>query len=261
MDIFIPKSIVCINPNAFSGINISILEIAEGITQIDPYAFSGASIQSNLVLPQSLKTIGQEAFRNALGIHEINIDFPQGLEYIGKNAFSGIASTKIALSGNSLTVDDGAFGQSMYLKELTIDPGVTAIGKDCFRLELANTTWRRMSVDMSGAADLVEIKPNAFKDGDDTRQFVLPTGKAWYTYTGTPADAGTSTPVAVTSDLTKGYVALNATGMAAPQAASPDAGTTVYDLTGRRVTTDTDALPRGAYIVKQGSRTTKILVK
>mgnify|MGYP004678329095 CR=1 FL=1 len=71
--------------------------IPNGVQTISAYAFYHAWLR-NVVIPESVRTIGTEAFWNASTLKEVRI--PAGVESIGKGAFSSCYSLV------SITVDD-----------------------------------------------------------------------------------------------------------------------------------------------------------
>lgn len=71
--------------------------IPNGVQTISAYAFYHAWLR-NVVIPESVRTIGTEAFWNASTLKEVRI--PAGVESIGKGAFSSCYSLA------SITVDD-----------------------------------------------------------------------------------------------------------------------------------------------------------
>ncbi len=88
--------------------DIKKVEIAEGITRIGAYAFSGCSGLTFMTIPESVTNIGSNAFSGCTNITSLNI--PEGVTSIGGNAFSGCTN----------------------ITSLNIPEGVTYIGENAF---------------------------------------------------------------------------------------------------------------------------------
>ncbi len=67
------------------GIDLIILEIPEGVTEIEPEAYFAREDIGKVVLPSTVKKIGKSAFQECVNLSEIN--FPQGLVEIEDFAF------------------------------------------------------------------------------------------------------------------------------------------------------------------------------
>ena len=105
------------------------LIIPDGIEEIGPKAFDGCSFLLQVVLPNSLKVIHEQAF-NYTGLQCVEI--PEGVEIIGLGAFGNTRSlTHISLPNSLRIIETGAFGASA-LKSIYIPEGVTTIGLGAF---------------------------------------------------------------------------------------------------------------------------------
>lgn len=163
--VYIPGSVKTIFMGAFYDYcNLQRVVMEEGIETIGDYAFScdGNGVLSEIILPDTLTTIGSEAFANT-SLSEIRI--PKNVTKIGEEAFafndpqsivvdegntayhsSGnclieTASKKLILGcGNSIIPDDGsvtsigvsAFADCDLLTSITIPEGITSIGSGAF---------------------------------------------------------------------------------------------------------------------------------
>ena len=105
--------------------------VVGGVTQIDDYAFAGATI-ATVTLPSSARTIGDYAFESS---RLTSVTLPDSLETIGSWAFSNASSlTRVDLGGTS-TVSDNAFLNDRALTEVNMRPELgrlTAVGDDAF---------------------------------------------------------------------------------------------------------------------------------
>ena len=138
------------------------LEIKEGITSIGENGFHGEANYDNygllksVKLPNSLITIGDEAFYGQYGLEEI--EFGTGVEEIGQQAFMGCVNIETLDIPDTVTIiGTGAFEYCTSLKEITIPKNVTTLYnndrgreygafKDCTALTKVNilgklTSW------------------------------------------------------------------------------------------------------------------------
>ncbi len=98
--------------------------IPEGVSSIAPHAFStDDSILEEVVLPESLKSIDEEAFLNCRKLTKINI--PSALTYIGENAFShcNLKFSKLEIPRGVKELLEGTFSGS-EIDELFIPSSV-----------------------------------------------------------------------------------------------------------------------------------------
>ncbi len=123
------------------------------VTQIGVKAFYQDSIET-IVIPSSIKTIGELAFWGTKGLY--NIIIPDGVVSIGNSAFSSLNGTEsiviadsvteigeyafayleelvsIKLSNNLTYIPKGAFWGCDIIEEINIPDGVTGIGVSAF---------------------------------------------------------------------------------------------------------------------------------
>ena len=82
----------------FMQITFSSLTIEPGLEEIGEGAFYNSSIwsyQAELVIPESVKTIGKEAFQYLSGVSKLALTLPSTLTSIGDDAFGGFTSGKL----------------------------------------------------------------------------------------------------------------------------------------------------------------------
>jgi len=85
----------------------------------------------NLILPEGLSSIGDQAFDGCTALTQINL--PEGLTSIGDLAFSGCTSlTQINLPEGLTYIDDYAFYGCTSLREINLPDSLTSIGKYAF---------------------------------------------------------------------------------------------------------------------------------
>ena len=126
--------------------------IPQGIVEIGPYAFSATPIK-RIVLPDSMKTIGDSAFKFCMNLHDIEIsegvisigncafegcsglsqlDLPESITYIGERAFCDCIFQNIELPSGISSVEQGLFWNCSRLDKITIPDGVISIGDSAF---------------------------------------------------------------------------------------------------------------------------------
>lgn len=103
----------------------------KAVTQILPSAFSGAYNLTEIVLPDTLKSIGNSAFFNCGNLIKINI--PSGVEVISNQAFAYCSSLEeITLSDNLNFIGEKAFRDCSKLTSIVIGEKVSYIGEYAF---------------------------------------------------------------------------------------------------------------------------------
>ena len=108
---------------------VEVINIAEGITTIDNQAFKNCPNLKKITLPDSLTTIGDNAFSNS-GIHEITI--PKGVTEIGNRAFYESELTKFVDQGNFSEIKNSSFMNCKLLKEVILSNNIKKIGTSAF---------------------------------------------------------------------------------------------------------------------------------
>ena len=123
--------VVSIQQNAFRGSRISGLTINNGIETIEPYAFAECVLlQSDVVIPASVKTIGNYAFWKS-GITSLRLN--EGLTTIGTCAFEQSAIHGVLIIPNSVTtIYNNAFSSCYYLTEITLSENVSVLNNSVF---------------------------------------------------------------------------------------------------------------------------------
>ena len=140
--IIIPNSVTSIAPNAFSGCSsLTSIKVENDNPQYDSRKDCDAIIETSsnsliigckeTVIPNSVTSIGDEAFMNCIGL--VSIDIPNSVTSIGSSAFyncSGLTSIDIP---NSVTrISFRAFRGCSCLTSVTIPNSVTSIDVDAF---------------------------------------------------------------------------------------------------------------------------------
>ena len=117
--------------NAFAGQSgVSNVIIPNSIVTIGKSVFKGSSMTS-VILPNGLKKIDDFAFQDCVDLREINI--PESVEWIGNGAFAGCTSLKeVKLPEGVTSIGYSAFTGCTNLTSVTIPDSVTSIGNSAF---------------------------------------------------------------------------------------------------------------------------------
>ncbi|MBQ9880030.1 MAG: leucine-rich repeat domain-containing protein [Clostridia bacterium] len=122
-----PHHNVIIENDLFTG----IVEIPEGTTKIDDYAFCGIQNLLGVTIPDSITSIGDYAFFGCSGLSNINY-LPDSISSIGYCAFSGAGITSINIPDNVDFIDKYTFSCCKELSEVKFGSGVTSIPEQAF---------------------------------------------------------------------------------------------------------------------------------
>ena len=110
---------------------IGKIVIEEGVTSICHGAFSGCKTLKTVVLPESLKVIGGNAFSFCRQLTDINLEH---VTEIKDYAFSDCALTELIIPRGITKINSGAFNSCRYLKNIVWHDGITEIGAFAFDL-------------------------------------------------------------------------------------------------------------------------------
>ena len=126
---------------AYFGPSLQHLEFGNTVTAIPNYLVSGdlGRVENEIILPQSLQTIGKYAFSNGPNgtIYDIvlrnqkKLVIPNNVVSIGECAFASNYISQIVLSDNLKEIEKNAFANNC-IQELTISQNVTVIDKTAF---------------------------------------------------------------------------------------------------------------------------------
>ena len=142
----VPSCVKTIGDGCFRDcINMKSAVIEDGVEKIGAYAFYSfvviwgeddieaeyySSLES-LVLPDSVKYIGESAFLDTLLSGELKL--PASLQYLGESAFSGCSSLTSMTIGNSVTsIGNSVFNGCTALTTIIIPNSVASIGSFAF---------------------------------------------------------------------------------------------------------------------------------
>ncbi len=99
------------------------------VTAIDDFMFLGRVYITSITIPDSIKTIGKQAFDDC-GI--TSIDLPDGLTSIGNYAFANTKLASINLPNSVTSIGEGAFSNCSQLASINLPNSVTYLGEYVF---------------------------------------------------------------------------------------------------------------------------------
>ena len=100
------------------GVLTTQVEIPEGVTSINAYAFYNWRNLTKVELPSSVTNIGSYAFYGCSGLERI--EFPENLSAIGSYAFYGCGLTDVSIPPNMPIIGERAFGGCGNLKSMEL---------------------------------------------------------------------------------------------------------------------------------------------
>lgn len=107
--------------------SIATLTFVEGSKTVPGWVSNLSDSLTSVVLPDSVTTIAEEAFRNCTHLKEVTI--PDGVTTIGKSAFCGCSGLEsITIPNQVTTIGDYAFQNCAGLQTLTVSDSVREMG-------------------------------------------------------------------------------------------------------------------------------------
>ncbi len=126
------------------------------VEEIAKYAFYRNRIAGEIVIPDSVKTIGDAAFRGSLNATAITLG--ASVETIGNWAFGYSEKvTAVNLNSGLKTIGFWAFGHDKALTEVVIPEGVTSIGAGAFGATAVSAVTIPYSVEYIGTDIFAEV--------------------------------------------------------------------------------------------------------
>ena len=111
--------------------SLSNIVVPNSVISIGDRAFSCCSSLSNIVIPDSVNSIGDYAFSGCSSLSSIVI--PDSVTDIGNDAFSHCSSlSNIVVSNSVISIGNGAFSGCSSLSNIVIPDSVTDIGNGAF---------------------------------------------------------------------------------------------------------------------------------
>lgn len=231
---------VYFNRNLFEG----VLNIPDGVSSIGR-SFCGLKSLKNINFPGDglLISIGDQAFGNVTGLTEVRI--PSSVRSVG-SAFSGCENlTSVTLSEGLEDMGNEMFYRCTSLKEITIPSTVRSIGHNTFMSCRNITEIKSLSV-VPPVCNIV----SGMTPFDDFRSRAT---------LRVPADAIEAYRKAAGWNRFANIVALDGSSGIETVEGDEKAEVEYFNLQGQRV--PSDLLDKGIYIVRRGSKVSKVYVK
>jgi hypothetical protein len=148
----------------------NILMIPEGVEEIAAGALKGKTNLYKVILPASLKTIGDEVFSDCAALQEVAFAKKAQLTAIGQSAFANCVNLKELKLPDSVTViQKSAFMNGRSLQKVILPAGVTRIEEATF----ANCP-ALAPAGMKIGKQVEYIGPHAFNDCEGLKGVKIP---------------------------------------------------------------------------------------
>lgn len=113
------------------GLKENEVKINNDTTTICDYAFSGCEKLENIIIPEGVKSIGNNAFSNCIKL--VSISIPNTVEYLGYSVFYNCTNLKdVKLSSELKEIEPASFEQCIALESLIIPNKVKKISVGAF---------------------------------------------------------------------------------------------------------------------------------
>lgn len=142
-ELTIPASVTNMGECVFEGMNAGTIRLNAAISDLPEGTFRNCGAE-NIILPETLETIGKEAFVNAGNVIELTL--PESLRTIESGAFAGTSCSFISASENFKFENSGLFsadGKTLYClrhsmdaTDITIPEGVETV--DAYAIDCRN---------------------------------------------------------------------------------------------------------------------------
>ena len=167
-ELTIPNSVTTMESITHGSLNESSVEkliFEEGRVKIPAYAAKGASKITEVIIPESVTTIGNSAFSRT-GF--IDFTIPSHIVSVGNNLFSGCAALKSVTWSEKLTsIPDGTFSGATALDTIVLPNNLLSIDKDAFE-----NCDSLVTIDIP--ASVTTISAGAFSECDMLESIELP---------------------------------------------------------------------------------------
>ena len=220
-------------------------EIPATVKTIEADAFSECRGLTSVTIPNSVTAIGSYAFAVCENLRSITI--PNSVTTIGSSVFwicRGL--TSVTIPNSVTTIGDQAFGGCRSLISVTIPNSVTTIGTRAFR------NCSSLEKIYYGAIDPIEAPEDVFSDYDKPMLYV----------NASAMDRIRSTVPWSLFKKVETYDSSAVDGITADSSAiNYAADYEVYNLNGLKVSENLNSLTPGLYIVRQGTKVKKVMVR
>ena len=134
-------------------------------------AFQGANKLTSMDIPNTVETIGQEAYRNMKGLVTVNFQTPSKVKELKADVFRACDKLKEVVLPASITEIAAAFYECGELEKITIPEGskLKTIKASAFA-----TNKKLKNFNIEGSCDLETIESNAFANAEKLESFNFP---------------------------------------------------------------------------------------
>lgn len=145
----------------------SELLLPNSLKTIGGRAFQGCNLQGKLILPNSLESIGRAAF-NVSGKFSGDLIIPEKVTKLGESTFGGASFTGCLVLNNVVELGRGCFENSSFSGELIIPEGIIELPEYCFQhCNFSSVVF---------PSTLRKIGESAFSNGNLLGQLYIPEG-------------------------------------------------------------------------------------
>ena len=162
------KDILYFYPPAKDGEKYNIPTTVKELAQ---KAFQGANKLTSMDIPNTVETIGIEAFRNMKGLVTVNFQTPSKIKELKADVFRACDKLKEVVLPASITEIAAAFYECGELEKITIPEGskLKTIKASAFA-----TNKKLKNFNIEGSCDLETIESNAFANAEKLESFNFP---------------------------------------------------------------------------------------
>ncbi len=276
-DFKLPESVILIAANAFTNCyELKSIDFGPNLRSIAIGAFSGSGL-INVVIPDDVNIQGGKymgAFSDCKSLESIKL--PANQTSVPQETLKGCVALKsVDIPDECRFIDEEAFAGCVSLTEIVIPEAVETIHSNafagCTNLNVIYLGKQPKTMSRAGGDGLC-IKTNAFKDCPNINKIVC-TSPVPPTIEEGVFDDGVleNTTIYVPEDYVdayknnpewnKGKIVEGTPSGIENIVADANAETEIYTVSGVKVGNNMDNMPAGIYILRQGTRTRKVVVK